>query len=201
MRLGIFGGTFDPVHLGHLILAETCREECELDEVWFMPAYVNPFKQGRSGTPAKFRIEMLRFALAGHANFRISTLEAGRTEPSYTVETLRKVRTERPDDELYLLIGGDSLRDFPQWREPEAIVQMATLVAVNRGQSSPSLAKFIDALGEWAAERVKMVNMPAIDLSATDIRDRVAQGRSIRYRTPRPVELYILQNRLYVPES
>ncbi len=121
MRLGLYGGTFDPVHLGHLLLAESCREQLALDEVWFIPTGNPPHKLGVEIAPAKARREMLELALAGFPQFHVSRIEIDRPGPHYTVETLRLVRSERPDDNPFVLIGADSLHDLHTWREPGAI--------------------------------------------------------------------------------
>jgi nicotinate (nicotinamide) nucleotide adenylyltransferase len=131
MRLGLFGGTFDPIHLGHLILAEQCRESCELDRVWMVVAGAPPHKPG-GRTGVGHRLEMVRIAIAGHAAFVASDIEATRPGPHYSVETLEAVRRDHPADELFFLIGADSLQDLPTWREPERIAQLATIVVVNR---------------------------------------------------------------------
>ena len=172
MRVGIYGGTFDPVHLGHLVLAESCREACALDEVWFMPAAISPHKQTRPVTPGKQRLEMLRFAIAGHTQFKLSSWELDRPGPSYTVETLRHLKQEDPDRELFLLMGADSLADFPAWREPQEILKLAQLVVVNRGDRAVDLTPFIEAFGVSRAVEIQQVNMPAIDISASAIRAR-----------------------------
>jgi nicotinate-nucleotide adenylyltransferase len=198
MRIGIFGGTFDPVHYGHLLLAEQCREQLELDAVWFIPAAVNPHKQGIHATPANHRMGMLELALAGYAAFRVSDVELARGGTSYTVDTLQALKSEDPTRELVLLIGADSLADLPTWREPERILTLASVAAVNRGRAPTNLEAILPSL-PTAAGRVSLVQMPAVDLSATDIRSRAAAGRSIRYMTPRPVEEYIRQHGLYRP--
>ena len=197
MKIGVYGGTFDPVHFGHLILAETCREICNLDAVWFMPAAVPPHKLNETITPARQRIEMLKFAIAGNSRFRISTLELDRKGPSFTVDTLTQMKKEIPDAELFLLIGADSLDDFPTWREPLQILNLATVVAVNRGRHSTDIEPFRAALGDEAAQQVLQVQMPAVDFSSTDLRARAAAGRSIRYLTPQPVAMYLQQQGLY----
>src|SRR4051794_34655399 len=133
MRLGIFGGTFDPIHLGHLVLAEQCREQCQLDEVWFVPAAQPPHKLSAAITPAKPRCDMIEFAIAGNSAFRLCHIELNRDGPSFTVTTLEQLHTEGPTRELFLLIGADSLRDLSHWREPARIMELATIVAVNRG--------------------------------------------------------------------
>lgn len=198
MRIGMYGGTFDPVHLGHLILAETCREQVRLDRIIFIPAGLPPHKQGREFTPGNARAEMLEFAIAGHAEFSVDRSEIKRSGPSYTVETLRSLRQDHPDDELFLLMGADSLAEFPLWKEPREIATLASLIVVNRGsQAPPDLAGLIPHLGEAAVARIELVTMPGIDISASDIRRRAQQGRSLRYLVPRAVERYILEQHLY----
>ncbi len=197
MRLGIYGGTFDPVHLGHLVLAEQCREQCQLDEVWFVPALAPPHKQQKQPTPGKQRVDMLKFALAGMPHFQVNEIELHRDGLSYTVDTLTTI-AEEVHRELFLLIGADSLHDFPTWREPERIAQLATIVAVNRGE--PSLQNHADwrkVLGEAIYSRVKFVTMPGIAISSTDLRERAHAGRSLRFQVPRAVEEYIVQHHLY----
>lgn len=196
MRLGIYGGTFDPIHLGHLLLAETCREVCQLDEVWFIPAASPPHKQGNQISSARDRVQMLEFAIAGHPQFKLNKLELKRTGPSFTVDTLEQIQQEDSTRELFLLLGGDSIIDFPTWREPQQILELATVVAVNRGRDRVNSAGW-QALGTNALDRLQIVNMPAIEISATQMRQSVSQGKSIRFQTPRSVEMYILQKGLY----
>ncbi|WP_437205033.1 nicotinate-nucleotide adenylyltransferase [Planctomicrobium sp. SH664] len=197
MRLGIFGGTFDPIHLAHLILAETAREACQLDEVWFVPTFVSPHKEGLAATPPAARLEMVKFAIAGHPQFRVSDLEVKRRQVSYTVDTLREIHTRHPEHELFLLMGADSLGDFLTWKEPQQILQLAKVVAVNRGRGVPDPANVIAALGNEAVERIQTIDMPLIGISASDIRHRCETGQSVRYLTPRSVEMYLQQHRLY----
>lgn len=197
MRIGLYGGTFDPVHLAHLVLAEQCREQLALDEVWFIPAASPPHKSGVTISEAKHRVAMLELAIAGHTSFKLSRLELERTGPSYTVETLRDVRRDHPEVDFFLLLGGDSIRDFTTWREPQEIAQLATLVAVNRGT-----AELADIPADIVAPEARRdVHMPAIDISASDLRQRVATGCGIRYLVPRAVEQYIRQNGLYLPNA
>ena len=201
MRLGIFGGSFDPVHFGHLLLAEYCRERARLDEVWFVPAAVPPHKQQREMTADKHRVEMLRLAIGGHEQFILRTDEIERGGVNYTYETLGRIREERPDDELFFLMGGDSLHDLPQWREPERICELAIPMVVRR-PGSPSIN--FDLLKEIVSDerlyqiRQHAVEMPMIGLSSTDIRARVQLGKSIRYQTPAAVARYIETQKLYL---
>ena len=212
MRIGLLGGTFDPVHFGHLLLAEQCREQCGLDAVWFLPAGSPPHKR-RDVTPGKERLEMLQLAIAGHEAFSVSDRELKREGTTYTVDTLTELHAEQPDAELFFLVGGDSLHDLPTWREPKRILELATIVAVNRGDRPLPDVKAIceklkvaEAAGFRAdagsvrhgdVARIQIATMPGCDLSATDIRERVAAGKSIRYMTPRAVEVYIQQHGLY----
>lgn len=200
MRLGIFGGSFDPVHYGHLLLAESAREQLDLDEVWLIPAAVSPFKLGRQQAPGKARLEMLELALAGSEHLRASPLEIDRGGVSYTIETLTAIAGLQPSAKLFLLMGADSLRDLPSWREPARICELATPAVVRRGGASEpdfgGLAAMVapDRLSEIQAAQV---HMPLIELSSTDLRARAAAGRSLRFRTPRAVEKYIETQLLY----
>jgi nicotinate-nucleotide adenylyltransferase len=197
MRLGIFGGTFDPVHYGHLLAAEQCREQCRLDEVWFVPAAVPPHKTGVEISPGKARAEMLELAVAGLPQFRVSRMELERGGPSYTVDTLAALRQVDPSRELFLILGADSLGDFATWREPRRIAELATILAVNRGLVTPDVGAAAQHLGREFQARVQVVEMPAVDLASTDIRRRVREGLSIQFMAPRPVELYLRQHDLY----
>ncbi len=131
-RIGIFGGTFDPVHLGHLIMAEQCREQGQLDQVWFIPAARPPHKQDRPLTGFVHRVEMLALAIAGMPAFRIDELEKDRPGPSYTADTLAEFRRRHPQAEFFLVIGSDTLVDLPHWREPARIAQLAGFVVWER---------------------------------------------------------------------
>ncbi len=211
MRVGICGGTFDPVHYGHLLLAEQCREQCALDEVWFMPTSSPPHKEVNGISTGKQRAEMLELATAGIPEFRVSRMELERTGTTYTVETLQQLRDESADRELFFLIGADSLGDLPTWRNPSRILELATLVAVNRGRGQwlgdgpekvlAEIEPVRRELGAEAAASIRYVNMPAVDLSATEIRRRIREDRSVRFMIPRAVEMYIRENQLYCSEE
>lgn len=190
MRLGVFGGSFDPVHYGHLILAENSREAARLDLVLFVPAPRPPHKLDREQTPFFRRVEMLELAIAGHPAFQVSQIEKDRPGPSFTVDTLTQLQAERPEAELFLLLGSDSLQDFPLWYQPERIAELATLVVTLR----PGAEKPTNLPTHF---RVLWVDAPRIDISSTDIRNRVRTGRTIRYLLPRAVECYIETHRLY----
>jgi nicotinate-nucleotide adenylyltransferase len=198
--LGIFGGTFDPVHYGHLVLAEQCREQCNLDAVWFLPSGSPPHKQDANITDAKRRVEMLELAISGHSSFSVSDIELRRTGPTFTVETLQQIHDdpEGPNRELFFLMGADSLSELVTWREPSRIVELATLVAVNRGGDPlPNRELLIEQLGEATVSRIIPVSIPGQEVASSDLRKRVRTEHSIRYLTPRSVEVYIQQQNLY----
>ncbi len=192
MRLGLFGGTFDPIHLGHLILAESCREALALDRVWLVVAGVPPHKRGER-TAVGDRLEMARLATAGHGGFAVSELEARDPGPHYSYRTVEAIAAERPGDELFFLIGADSLVDLPGWREPGRIAAAATIVVVNRPGVAPPPTPDLGP----SARPIVHVESPLIELASSDLRRRVADGRSIRFRVPRAVEAYIAERGLY----
>ena len=200
MRLGLFGGTFDPVHYAHLLLAERCREQCRLDRVVFVPSAVPPHKRDRKLTPAPARIEMLELAIAGHEQLAISRHEVDRGGVNYTVDTLRHFRDEDLQTELFFLLGADMLHDLPSWREADRVCELATIVAVRR--AGVAELDFASLASLVAPERIDQfrkhqVEMPVMGLSSTEIRGRVAAGLSIRYMTPRAVEKYVAAHALY----
>ena len=200
MRIGVFGGTFDPVHLGHLILAEQCREQGRLDEVWFIPSWQPPHKQDQSITPFHHRVEMLGLAVAGHAAFRINEIEKDHGGLSYTVDTLRELKRRHAEADLQLIIGSDCLPDLPKWREPGQIVTMAgLLVAARPSWDLWSLERLRETLQlpPDAPVQMQVVAVPLIDTASRDLRRRAAEGRSLRYLVPRAVECYIAAHRLY----
>lgn len=200
MRLGIFGGTFDPIHLGHLILAEHCREACRLDRVLFIPAGQPPHKSDRQITPGKLRLEMVELAIAGHAAFAASSIELDREGPSYSVDTLAALSLEHSGAELFFLIGSDSLLDLASWHQPARIATLATVVVATRpGATRLNLEPLRAVLGPHAVEQLvqHFVEIPLIQISSSSIRTRVSAGHSIRYLVPRAVECFIETHGLY----
>ena len=201
MRLGIFGGTFDPVHYGHLLLAECCRQQCRLDEVRFLPAAVPPHKQNCDLTPAEGRIEMLELAVAGHSAFSVCRYEIDRGGVNYTADTLAHFRKENPSRELFFLLGADMLNDLPSWHEPERVCELAIPIVVRRsGLPEPDFGCLAGIASSERIEQIRrdQVEMLQIGISSTDIRRRVSAGMSIRYQTPRAVEKFIEMQGLYV---
>ena len=200
MRLGLLGGSFDPVHYGHLLLAECCREQCRLDQVWFLPAALPPHKQDHVPSPAQQRIEMLELAIAGQPAFSVCRYEVERGGVNYTVDTLTHLQEEDPQRELFFLMGADMLHDLPNWRRADRVCELAVLVVARR----PGKGEFDFAglTGIASPERIELirrhqVEMPPVGISSSEIRRRVAAGVSIRYQTPRAVEEYIATHGLY----
>ena len=202
-RIGILGGSFDPVHYGHLLLAESCQEQCDLDEVWFVPAAMNPHKPAGSNASDVQRVEMLRLALAGHSGFSILEMELERGGASFTVDTLEVLHDQFLDHEFFLLLGADSLADLPAWKDPQRICELAALSVVRRLGSAPVdldvLAKIVTP-EQLQQIRISEVDMPGMELTSRGIRERVCNSKSIRFRTPRAVEMYIETTGLYRDE-
>jgi nicotinate-nucleotide adenylyltransferase len=198
MRIGIFGGTFDPVHMGHLILAEQCRAQAHLDEVWFVPSAQPPHKD-RGVTRFEQRCEMLELALAGHPAFRVDRIERERSEPSFTAVTLEQFRARHPDDEFSLLLGSDCLPDLPGWYEPHRVIELASLVVVPRpGVMLWTAERLAAALRvDASAVRMRFVACPMIEIASRELRRALADGMSIRYLVPRAVEEYVRERKLY----
>ena len=185
--VGIFGGSFDPIHHGHLIVARVAAETLGLRELRFVPAREQPFKVGRHGAPAPHRAAMVERAIAGAPGFSVDTVEVDRAGASYTVDTLRAMREREPDVPLVLLIGADAAADFPQWREADTVATLARIVVFHRpGTTAPSLPQ------AW-----RTIDVPAIEISATEVRRRVRAGRSIRYWVPDAVAEYVAAHGLY----
>ena len=201
MRIGVFGGTFDPVHLGHLILAEQCREQAQLDRVLFVPAASPPHKQEQTLTPFALRVEMLALALSGNHAFQIDELEKDRTGPSFTVDTLTRLTQRHPNDILAFMIGSDSLRDLPAWYQPKRILELAELLVMERSDwpcACPDALRASLGLGADFSLRYRIVAAPLVAIASRDIRRRIKEGRSVRYMVPRAVEAYAADKRLYI---
>jgi nicotinate-nucleotide adenylyltransferase len=196
MRIGVFGGAFDPVHFGHLVLAEQCREQGRLDRVLFVPTARPPHKP-HPGARFDQRVEMLALALAGNPVFQIDEIEKDREGPSYTVDTLAELRRRRPGDDFWLLAGGDVVRDLHGWYEPRRLLETAGLLVMARPVTpTPDSAELAARLG-LPDVRLIVVDAPHIDIASSDLRRRAAEGRSLRYLLPRAVECYVREKRLY----
>lgn len=183
-KVGIYGGSFDPIHHGHLILARQAMEELELDEVVFVPAAQSPFKLEGKAAPASLRLEMVRSAVADEPGFSVSDIEMHRPPPSYTVDTIRDLISRDPGARMFLLIGDDNLADLHKWHEITALRELVTFVVLARDATSP------------VPDDMILVHR-RIAISSTEIRNRVAQGRSIRYLVPMGIARLIDQQGLY----
>lgn len=205
MRLGIFGGSFDPVHAGHLAAAAACLDAGRVDRVVFVPAAVSPFKLDRHPTAGRHREAMLRLATAGEPRFEVSTEELDRGGPSYTVDTLERLRENHPHDTLVLVLGPDSLASLPAWHRPERIVQLAEPLVVERtglddlratAANVPALGRL---LGREGLDHVvgSPVRMPPVSVRSTDVRAKASRGEPLEGLVPRAVADYILEHGLY----
>lgn len=194
VRVGVLGGTFDPVHVAHLVLADCAREELSLDLVLFIPAGEPWRKSHRAITPAEHRLEMLRLAIEDNDAFGISDIELRREGPTYTADTLEALAGERLDDAFWFIVGADALADLPNWRDPERIVRHARLAATHRDvQDAQAAARQVPQF----ADRIDFFEAPRLQISSTDIRDRIAANRTVRYLVPAPVLTYINTHDLY----
>lgn len=198
-RIGLFGGTFDPPHFGHLVLAEWARVRLRLDRVVFVPAGTPPHKRGRPLTDAALRLALTRLAVRGNPAFTVSGFEARRAGPSFTVDTLRHFHTRQPGARFYLLMGADSLADFPNWHEPAEIARLATLVVAARpGPEGPAPgSRSHQLVPARARDRVVMLDNPIVAISSSALRARARAGRSLRYLVPDAVAAYTARHGLY----
>ena len=199
MKAGILGGTFDPVHMGHLAVAKEARSSLGLEEVLFIPAGRPWLKEGAGVQEPGHRLDMLRLALRGLAGFRVSTIELDRPGPTYTVDTLAELRRRSPSDELFFIIGADNLAQLPRWREPDRIISLCRLVVAPRaGCPMPDIVR-LEAAVPGLKKRLVMLDKPVIDISASVIRERVRLGLSIINLVPEAVAGYIEEKGLYRP--
>lgn len=191
MNIGILGGTFNPPHIGHLIVAESVRDQLALERVLFIPCAVPPHKGRLDIVEAHHRIQMVEHAILGNRHFECSDIEIQRGGVSYTVDTLSAIRNMRPSDSLFLLVGMDAVKDFSSWRQPDKIMELATVVSMAR----PGFSK--EDAPQEARDRIIHCEVPRIDISSRKIREHVTNHRSIRYLVPSAVEAYIVRHRLY----
>ena len=198
MKIGVLGGTFDPVHIGHLMVAEEARASLNLAEILLVPAGQPLLRLDYPITPAEHRLQMLRLAIADRPHFKVSTMEIERPGPSYTVGTIAELRVQYgSEDEMFFILGWDSFAQLPGWREPSRLIKMCYLVAVPRpGFHRPDL-KALEDIIPGISERVMLLEKPQIDISASAIRALAAQGLPLRHLVPEPVEEYIRQHKLY----
>jgi nicotinate-nucleotide adenylyltransferase len=190
-RIGIFGGTFNPPHTGHLIVAEHVREVLGLDKIFFVPSYISPHKQAGEEALAIHRLAMVRLAVRGNKFFDFADLEINQGGTSYTYKTVESFHQQFPSGTLFLMMGADNFVDFHTWKKPERIVARVTVVAMTRPTYKAARAR------RQFSAAAKFVTVPDIQISSTGIRNRVKQGKAIRYLVPENIENYIVRHRLY----
>ena len=196
MRVGIYGGIFNPPHLGHLVAAQEAHARLELDIVVWIPAGEPPHRKIEGDPGAEARFEMVELAISGDDRFRASRIELDREGPSYTIDTLRELHEHGPDDELFLILGGDQAAALPRWHEPEELLGLATIVVFERASASRN-AIVIRLSRLRGAERLRFLQMPRVDISSTMVRRRAGEGKPIRYLVPEKVANFIGAQSLY----
>ena len=196
MRVGILGGAFNPPHTGHLVGAQEALVQLELDKVVFMPVGRAPHRELQGDPGAEARLEMVELAIADDERFEVSRAELDREGLSYTADTLRDLVEQSPDDELFLILGGDQAAALGAWHEPERVLSLATVAVVERPMwSRNAIGIKIGRLP--GADRIRYLDMPILQISSSQIRRRVAEGRPVRYLVPERVARYIEENGLY----
>jgi nicotinate-nucleotide adenylyltransferase len=200
-RIGILGGTFDPPHIGHLILAEYTMEALSLDEVLFVPVGDHPFKRNNTRTPIRYRLQMIRLAIAGNVRFDLSMVDVEREGPHYSADTVAIIQSQHSDSELYFIMGGDNLRDLPTWTRAQDLYQRARLAVMKRSDEHIRPDMHGDLL-PGLSERVDIVDTPLLSiwLSSTHVIERLRAGLSVRYLVPDAVLDYIRDKKLYKHE-
>ena len=202
MRIGIMGGTFNPIHLGHLILAENAYHQLNLDVVWFMPSGKPPHKSNKEILPNEDRVRMIRLAIEGTPYFELSLLEIERPGITYTVDTLEFLRKTQPNDRFFFLAGADSLYQFESWREPARILEMCHFAAARRDSVLYSdIEEQAAYLREKYHAEVSLIDIPEIDISSSNIRSRIQQGQTIHFLVPQAVEDDLRLHTAYLEEE
>lgn len=200
-RIGIMGGTFNPIHYGHLLIAENAREQMKLDRVHFIPTGRSPHKQGMEILEGEQRLQMVRLAIADQPAFYADDRELRQEEVSYSYLTIQRMREEYPMDELFFILGGDSLKDFRTWYHPEIICSHACIIAAVRDKlGREQLEEYAKELKQLFSAKVYLIQTPNLSVSSSELRKRVAAGHSIRYQVPDRVIDYIDRQHLYTKE-
>ena len=199
-RIGVFGGSFDPVHMGHLTIAQDAVEQLELDRLIFVPAAVPPHKQDAKLADSRHRLEMLRLATEANLRFEVSDMELQRGGVSYTFDTMMQIQAEHPGAELFFIVGLDSLTILHSWRNVDKLLELCTIVPFARGGEDPvRVAEKIQLSSPLKQELLaRLIRIHEIEISASEVRMRLAEGLSIRYLVPPEVEMYIAEHGLYV---
>lgn len=198
MRIGFIGGTFNPIHHGHLILSEYVRDNCKLDKVIFIPTGLPAHKVELAAEDPKIRLEMTKLGIESNVFFNVSDIETYREGISYTIDTIMELKKTYPKDQLYFIIGADSLFQLPTWKDYEKLISSINIIVVNRPGEKNNLIR--DKIKEYAdlfGGNIIEVKSPLIEISSADIRNRVKNGKSIKYLVPKKVEEYILQKSIY----
>ncbi len=194
-RVGVLGGSFNPVHLGHLHIAKELKSRCQLDEVWFIPAYQNPHKMNQSVVSGVHRLEMLKLAIQDYASYKVMDIECKRKGPSYTIDTLRLLREQHPENEYLLILGSDAIKRFHEWNSPHEILKLCTLVVASREKEGISINYDDNKLERSVREAI--ISTPLLKVSSTEIRSLAERGESYQSLVPAPVFEYMQQNKLY----
>ena len=198
MRIGLFGGTFDPIHAGHLRVADAARESLRLDSVVFIPAGRPWLKADSDVSQPEHRLAMVELAVECHPNFEVSRVELDRPGPTYTVDTLEQIRRDlAPEDELFLILGMDSLRELPRWSRPVRLFELCTVVGMSRPGYEDVALSWLDEVAEGASHRVELVRGPLVSVSGSEIRERLGKGQPVGHWMPEAVSAYILEHGLY----
>ena len=197
-RVGILGGTFDPIHVGHLVTAEAVRNEYQLDKVIFIPAAIPPHKQAQTVTPALHRYIMTVLATYSNPFFEVSPIEMNRPGPSYTIDTIYELIEKYGEDtEFYFITGADAIAEIPTWDRIEELLGICQFIAATRQGCLPNVDNIKEYFGDLGKARIHRLNTPELEISSTDIRARIKNGISIKYIVPLPVEQYIYKEGLY----
>ncbi|HIW58763.1 MAG TPA: nicotinate-nucleotide adenylyltransferase [Candidatus Anaerobutyricum avicola] len=197
-KIGIMGGTFNPIHFGHLLLGETAYEQFSLDEVLFMPTKNPYYKKLTNSVTEEDRMQMVQLAIRDNSHFTFSGEELDREGTTYTVETLTNLTERNPDCAYYFIMGADSLYHIESWKDTEKVLQMAVILVAGRGDLSSSLSSQIEYIENKYDASIHFLNSPSLEISSNDIRRRIRAGESIRYLLPREVEEYIYEHKLYI---
>lgn len=198
MKTGLFGGTFDPIHNGHLAVAEDMRLKLELDRIIFIPARLPWLKSFRQLSKGHHRVEMVKLAVASNPCFEVSEMEMERPGPSYTVDTVEEMRASLGlADEIYFIAGADAIMDMPLWKEPERVMSLCQIAAARRPGAPDIDAVALQSVIPQASSCVRIIDVPQVDISSTAIRERIRRGKSISGMVPVAVERYIYDNKLY----
>lgn len=201
-KFGIMGGTFDPIHFGHLVIANEVLDQYKLDKIIFIPTGTPPHKSTEGMSSAYHRYMMVQFATMSNPNFFVSDLETRKIGICYTIDTLREIKEKYKDTSFYFITGTDAVLDLPTWKEPENVLKLCNFIAVNRpGYISDNLDEKINKIIKKYGGSIEAIKVPQLQISSTDIRERICNNRSIKYLLPEIVEQYILENRLYKNET